>query len=362
MSVYVRRDSKYFWFLLERPGKPPIKESSKILHDGPDATARREQRRLADEAYRVRMNTLAKVRYELPVDRQTIGFAKFAEWFETHHLGQRKGAAREREILARLKTYFSSRDLTLISRQAVQEYISARLAETVPRTDRAVSPNTVNREVDVLKAVLRAAVPRHLDVNPLLGMKRLRTSRPKKGRTITPAEERRLLKALKPADRALYIVATDTLIRLSNVLNLRWSEVRRGKLVLEDSKTGHYDVPLSTRAQGALKTLPRHGPYCFPDRRTARQPRDQRGAIRRMLQRACARAKIPYGRAVGGITWHTATRATGATRMLRDGIDLRIVQKVGNWADIRSAQSYLESDSRAERRAVNQIGRRVTGT
>jgi site-specific recombinase XerD len=80
-----------------------------------------------------------------------------------------------------------------------------------------------------------------------------------------------------------------------------------------------------------------------------------------MLQRACKAANVRYGRTAGGITWHTATRATGATRMLRDRTDLRTVQQVGNWKDIRSVQSYLETDTRAARRAVNRIGG-VTGT
>jgi integrase len=359
MGVYVRTDSPFYWLLLERPAPlKSIKEATKILIDAADALGRKEQRRLAEEAYRVRMNALARANYDLPVDQKTIGFTTHAEWFEKHHLPRRKGASREREILTRLKAHFKEKDLSTFTRQTAQEYITDRLAQQ----KRPVTPNTVNREVDVLKAVLRAAVPKYLSVNPLLGMPRLKAQRPKKGRTLTPAEERRLLTKLAPADRALFIVAIDTLMRLSNVINLQWSEVKRGRLELTDSKTGPYTVALSTRAQEALVALPKDGPYCFPNRRKAKTPRDQRSAIRGMLKRACKAARVPYGRGIGGVTFHTATRATGATRMLRSGVDLRTVQQIGNWSDIRSAQSYFEADRRVERRAVNTIGRSVIDT
>jgi integrase len=360
MGVYTRNDSPFYWLLLERPAPmKAIKESSKVLRDAPDAMSRKLQRQEAERIYIARMNELARARYSLPVDRRTVGFSTHAAWFETHHLPRRKGAAREREILGRLKTYFGEKDLTTFTRQTAQEYITDRLGGPKP-----VSHATINREIDVLKAVLREAVPKYLDVNPLLGMARLKTARPKKGRVLTPAEERRLLEQLAPADRALFIVAVDTLLRLSNVLNLQWSEVKRGRLELTDSKTGPYTVALSTRAQEALAALPRDKPYCFPERRKAKTARDQRGTIRRILKRACdtAKPKIPYGRAIGGVTFHTATRATGATRMLRAGEDLRTVQKVGNWADLRSVQAYLEPNLKGERRAVNRIGRDVTPT
>jgi integrase len=323
--------------------------------------SRKLQRQQAQEIYIARMNELARSRYALPVERRTIGFTKFAAWFEAHHLPHRKGKARELEILARLKAYFGDKDLTSISRHAAQEYITERLAQTVPHTTRMIAPSTVNREVDVLKAVLREAVPKYLAVSPLVGMKRLRSVQKQKGRTITPVEERRLLEQLAPADRALYIVAVDTLIRLSNVINLKWVDVRKGWLALEDSKTGPYDAVLSKRAAEALAKLPRSGVYCFPHRRVAEKPRDQRGAIRKMLANACRRCKppIPYGRASGGITWHTATRATGATRLLRDGTDLRTVQEIGNWEDLRSVQAYLEPNRKQRKKAVDRIGKAV---
>ena len=76
-----------------------------------------------------------------------------------------------------------------------------------------------------------------------------------------------------------------------------------------------------------------------------------------MLKRACLKAGIPYGRKAGGITFHWATRRTGATRMLQRGVDLKTVQAIGHWksADV-VLDIYAETTSRAARQAVELVG------
>lgn len=215
----------------------------------------------------------------------------------------------------------------------------------------------------MLKAILKAAVEAgHLKASPLAGMTPLRTV-PIAKRVFSQAEEDRLLDQLRPADRALYIVAVDTLMRLSNVLNLRRSEDHRTHLQLTDSKTGPYIVPLSARARKALDAIPKKaGEYFFAHRRVAKMDRDRRGAIRTMLKRACKRAGLPYGRAIAGITFHTGTRATGATRMLRAGVDPKTVQEIGNWKSFEQMGNYIQTDMRTKRAAVNRIGAGSTAT
>jgi hypothetical protein len=47
-----------------------------------------------------------------------------------------------------------------------------------------------------------------------------------------------------------------------------------------------------------------------------------------------------------GVVWHTATRASGATRMLRDyGIDVRTVQLIGGWSSLDQMAQYLGIDA-----------------
>lgn len=350
MGVYVRPNSPFYWLLLERPGKPALRESSKIPKDHPDAAGRKLQRQQAEEAYIARMRQLAAARYDLDPDTEpdVPTFQAFSEWYESQHTAHKRGAVCERYILKRLRDSLGPLRVNAITAGVVQEYITARLAQKV-------TPGTVNREVDLLKAMLKAAVTKgYIAASPIAGMKRQRVVKRRK-KVLTQAEEDRVLAELSPVDRAFYLVAVDTLIRLSNVIDLKWAEVTPTHIVLHDSKTGPYQVPLSTRAKAALGTLKQNGVFVFPHRRVAKNERDRRGAIRLMLKRACARAGVPYGRGVG-VTFHTATRASGATRMLRAGVDPRTVQAVGNWRDFRSMQDYLQTDDRLMRQAVNTIG------
>lgn len=335
--------------LLERPGQKPLREKTTIPHAAHSAAIRKQNRQTADDLYTLRMGELARQDVGLPTlgPKRTLAFNKYADWFAVHYLKKRKQADRDTYALAALRSFFGSDDLTQIDSARVAEYESDRL-------NNGKAASTVNREVDLLKGMLRDAVPKYLKVSPLAGRKKLRTVKPPK-RIVGADEEAKLLAAFRnPADRAFYLIAVDTLMRLSNVIDLKWSEVKGGFVALTDSKTGAYTVALSDRARAALQALPRAGVYVFPHRRGAKNARDNRGTARRLLMRACKRAGIPYGRG-HGVTFHTATRATGATRMLRKGIDPRTVQAIGNWKDFRAMQEYLQPDTAQMTAAVNTI-------
>jgi len=353
VGLYLRADSLYWWAFLDGTTR---RVSTGVLHanDSEDAALRRQQKQLAQGVFISKMNELVRETHDLPskdkTPRQT--FRTFSEWYEKHVTARKRGKVREVYILTQLRKRLGPRELAAISQATVKEYLTSRVV------DDEVSPNTANREVDLLKSMLREAVQaRLLKVSPLVGMKRLRHVAPRK-RVLTQAEEDRLLAALRPADRALYVVAVDTLMRLSNVLNLKRRDDKGTYLELTDSKTGPYTVPLSARARKALDSVKSRHEYFFWHRRQAKTDRDRRGAIRQMLKRACKRVKpkIPYGRASAGITFHTATRATGATRMLQAGVDARSVQAIGNWASFEQMGEYLQTDAKRMRQAVNTIG------
>lgn len=342
MGVYTRADSKFFWLHLERTGQPGIKQRTSIRCDAPDAWQRKQNRQLAEQLYHVRMSALARGELEGPV-KATITFEKFAAWYEQHVLPKHRGQERERQILPRLVRDFGAYDLTQISKKLVTEWQTRRLAtptaiaakkRTKARTVR-VTANTVNRETDVLKSVLQAAVPEYLEASPLYGMKRLHTLTPKR-RLLEPDEEARILRAMSPADRALFLLGSDSLVRLGDILDIKREDDRGDRIWIRDPKTGGgFEVPISTRTRKALDKIRDDGSgYYFSLRRRAETEANRRTAVRHMLERACKAAKppVPYGRVRDGITFHWATRRTGATRMIHAGIDLGTVQKVGRWA------------------------------
>lgn len=101
-------------------------------------------------------------------------------------------------------------------------------------------------------------------------------------------------------------------------------------LYKSNTSSPHYQI-LQGHEQGDVKSLASLEAYLFPRRRKARTEASRRSGIKNMLARYCQEADIPYGRMRGGLTFHWATRRTGATRMLTRKVDPGTVQKVGRW-------------------------------
>jgi integrase len=356
MGVYIRPDSPFYWMLLEGHGRK--KESTGIRHDAASAAIRKALRAQADEVYHGRMVQLARAKVSLPVDTGET-FSGFRQWYDTHKASRHRASDRTRRILDRLEAHFGTMSLSDIKPAKWTEYESVRLAA-------GVDLSTVGRELATMKAFLNAAVGQHVEVNPLVHVKRKTKKLPPK-RTITAADEEALLEALSPGKVRggtfgdgemldLYLVGVGTLLRQQNLVNLRRAEHHGDRLVLADTKTGAHTVPLSgpttlqKRAALVLKRrMPKtHGGFFFPSWQ-ARFAEDRDAANAKFLQgfrRACTRAGIPWGLENHGVVWHTATRASGATRMLRDyGVDVRTVQLIGGWSSLDQMAAYLGIDA-----------------
>lgn len=369
MSLYRRPGSPFWWIRLPRPRQRPLRESTKIAIHAATAPQRQENKQLAERVYHARLGDLARARHALPAAAPGADGERletWLTWYEHHVTSTHRGADREREILRRLRADFGGLRLPDVTRTVVTEWMTARAqATTGPQTRRRpISAQTVNREVNVLKAAIAAAAAHgKIPASPLVGMPRLHEVTPPR-RLMTRDEERRILAAIRrPDDRALLIMALDTLCRLSDCLDLRRTEDLRTTLWIADPKTGGgYRVPVTPRLRRALDAIPGDGGYYFAHRRLD-TPAKSRYAVRQMLERACAKAGVPYGRSAGGITWHWATRRTAATRMLEAGVDLPTVQRAGHWKRPSMVLSiYAESDEARVRQAVQTVGRHTRGT
>lgn len=321
MGLFTRPDSPVWWLYLETTRD---KERTDI-RIGTTTAQRYDSRKLAEDRYHQRMNELAARLYKLPSAQPAIRFGKYAEPYTTDVIDLRKGARRERELLVPLVAYFGDVLLTSIDPDAVRAYMKARTAR--------VKPRTVNREVDLLKGMLRDAVPKYLSASPIVGLRRLKPLTPRR-RLLTPAEEAKLLKACEdPQDRAILIVAWDTLTRLGDLLDLQRTDRRGRWLYIADPKSGtSYDVPLSARAAAALDAIPGRSAFYFAKFRKAENPRDWPGSVRQRLEYLCRKVHVKYGQKRGGVTFHWGTRRTSATRMLmKERVPLPVVQRMGGW-------------------------------
>lgn len=352
IGLFKKARSPFWWYTLE--GTNRRQESTKIRYHAVTAEQRKQHRADAEAIYHARMTQLARSRVGLPLDSRET-FATFAAWFEKHVIATHRSAPRERVILAHLRAAFGSLRLADVRPVKWLEYATARRAA-------GVSVNTIGRELALMKSLLTAAVGEHLDVSPLAHVKRQSTRLPAK-RTITAEEHARLLAELHDEEmRDAYLVGVGTLLRQVNIVNLQRRELHGSRLVVM-TKTGPHVVSLDgptvlqTQAADVLRRrLSTPGVWVFPRwHGLFERNRDSGNSFfLKGFRRAVKRAGIPWGLNAHGVVWHTATRASGATRMLRDyGIDVRTVQLIGGWRSLDQMAEYLGVDL--------TIGSRPTG-
>lgn len=235
-------------------------------------------------------------------------------------------------------------------------------------------PSSVRTKTAYLRAMFRRAMkwkdlhatPYTLDVEkPKKGQARVRTR-------LSREDADRLHDALEgdtPAEtaqvRALYQFCLRTLTRLNNGLELRRDAVQAGKhgawyVTLDDTKNGEvHMVRISPDLKRLLDGLGSKGTFYFPALRAAgllKSTRRRRVAL--LCRDACARASaadperpIFYGQhhpSKRGITWHRATRATGACLLLEGDEAMGIpavsrnkVRDIGGWKSMEEMEAYL---------------------
>lgn len=349
MGLYRRPDSPFWWICIERPGERPVLLSTKIRHDAPTPEQRKDNRQLAEYLYHQKLTAQAKGQLGL-APKPAISFDAYADWFATHVIPSHGSRTRELSILKHLRAWFRVKPLHLIDKANCLEYRTYRLQH--------VAPATVDRELDVLKSLLASAVPKYLEASPIRGMKRHREtiqSKKRRPRVVTREEETRMLdKARTAEERALVILAVDTIMRLSDVTQLRRDRDNGDSIHVEAPKIDPYDVPLSTRARHALDALPVRGPFFFP-RRWSGEGGISANTAWRIFKRLCEDAGVVVGRKARGVTFHSL-RHTGTTRMLDEGVSPIDVMEIGGWSDLRQLARYGHGSREGKAHAVNLIG------
>lgn len=151
-----------------------------------------------------------------------------------------------------------NRPFSALCAEDIEEYIDERLEE--------VSPATVDREVDMIQAVVNVAMNTwryDLTLHPLRGLRRPKYFNERDRRLLAGEEE--LLLQLADSSASPYVGATvrlalATAMRRSELLSLRWENIDFANRCarLADTKNGRgRKVPLSRTALDVLESLPR---------------------------------------------------------------------------------------------------------
>ncbi len=257
-----------------------------------------------------------------------------------------------------LVRHLGSRRASRLTLGDVDEYRNRRCAETTHRGG-APSPATLDREVELLKRFLNYAFAcGRLEKNPLANVKLLRV--PNVRRVVLDEEGfQRLIDASDAWLRPILLVAYDTGMRKSEVLNLRWSQLdlKAGavRLEAEDTKTEEPRVVyLTDRVLGMVKGLPRrlHCDFVFVNPATGRPWQDLQGAMERAREAA----------GLEGL-WVHDLRRSFVTQARRSGLPESVVARFSGHRTHAVFKRYNiveEQDLKAAVEVLNRVRR--TGT
>lgn len=149
------------------------------------------------------------------------------------------------------KCTFAHLPITLINSSIVSGYRDARLVE--------VSPLTVSREMSMIAGMFSIAVERGwIKSNPVSRVRRP-TLPPARRRGVSQTEIDAIVAALNdtPTRRPvaqMFLLAIETGMRLSEMLNLTWDKVFEKHVTLKKTKNGDArDVPLSVKARAIIQ-------------------------------------------------------------------------------------------------------------
>jgi len=214
-----------------------------------------------------------------------------------------------------------------ISLQDIEKYRNSRIGK--------VSNSSINRETDNIKKLFSLAYDNHkIKENPCSKLVDLRIKNPPE-RYLTAEEEKKLLEVANPILKAMIILAINTGIRQSELLNLKWQDVffDKGYLIVLNSKNKKSrKLLLSKTVQDELKQIPRLSEYVFTNPMTKTKYVD----IKTTFKRAVDKAGIPH------ITFHKL-RHTTATRLNEKGVDIATIQEILDHADISTTRKYVHS-------------------
>lgn len=197
------------------------------------------------------------------------------------------------------------------------------------RTTEGRAPTTIRNALTILSQVfVTAASDWGMEGlrNPVRGV-RLPRHRPGRDRRLVGDEEERIMGAVRCLwTRAAFVVAVESAMRQSELLGLRWDDLRGRVAVVRESKNGRSrSVPLSTGALEAIRGLPRSvDGRVFPINATTLDWR---------WRETCRRA------GVRGLRWHDLRREA-ASRMFERGLTAEQVMRVGGWLTYTMVARY----------------------
>ena len=339
LGVRVRPSGGKSYVLLQELGG-----GSKRVSLGPVGVKSLEEVRRECHARRANPEPEGKVVQARPVPlfRDFIAGA----WKEAHFDGYKPSTKRTAryQLAAQLLPAFGSKPLDRITEALIRRWFE--------RYSR-IAPGNANHVLARLRQMLNFAVAcGHIESNPAEGIAFNRQA--KLTRFLSREELARLHRVLDAQARKESRPQADIIrlllltgCRRSEIVNLRWQEVRDDRLELADSKTGPRTVPLNSQARAILDRQPRDGSsFVFPSPRDPTRPRCSTLALWDRVRRQAG---------IEDVRLHDL-RHTHASHAVMNGVPLPVISRLLGHSNVQMTMRYAHLADRDLEAAAERVG------
>ena len=252
--------------------------------------------------------------------------------------------------LAYLENYFTGRLLTSITVYDLEQFRNKMKAQPVksgvekipkgmkvrtldlkPKRERTVSD--VNRTLSALRHMFSKAVEwQMLEQSPFKRAKGLfYKENNMRLRFLTYDEAEDLLRCCVDYLKPIVLTALHTGMRKSEILTLKWSQIRNGYIYVIKSKTDtQRQIPINKTLKALFKSMPRHIKSDFVFCKKNGKPY---GDIKKSFNSALKKAGLD------DVTFHTLRHTTASWLVMR-GASLKAVAEILGHSDISTTQRY----------------------
>jgi len=324
------------------------RESVKDVKEKVGRKSRGFTRELAKEALKARLGEIAQARFNLDKVRKPHRFSELVGRYLKDIEGYKASFNREKYAINRLNKHFKGCYLSNMTTWSIDKW----------KRDRAkkVAHSTVNRELTILKHMLKKAVEWDLiSVNPAAGVSPFPVQEGRL-RYLAEGEIPALLGACKnqitsPWLHALVVLALNTGARQGELLDLQYEDVdlERGLLYFGRTKNRRLKtVPMNHAVRDVVNWLIKHryGDYMFM---WPWGDRVGRTTVYDAFKKACREAEIEKFR------FHDL-RHTAASYLVMNGVDLATVKELLGHREIEMTLRYSHLAATHKAKAVDKLG------
>lgn len=295
----------------------------------------------AELALKARLGEVVQDRYKLEKAKQRIRLLNLIQQYLKWIKENQKGYSREVSISRHFVQFMGDIYIDTINSWDIEKYKSKRKQD-------GMKPSTINRELNMLRSMFNRAVEwGQVEKNPIYGVKKLKPLNAeeyeREPQYISQQDFQIILGDSSPNLQTFLVVAKNTGMRVSELINLKWSDIDFGKEVIfvSDSKNfSQRSVPMNKFVIDTLKSL-----VYGHERVFYYQSRNSVGSTWRKVRN---RLNLPKYRL------HDL-RHTFITDLITSGVDIMTLMEITGHKDIRMIKRYSHPTNDHKKQAVQKL-------